>query len=116
MEEDVDDKHTQGFIYQPNILVYDVNSASAIFQRTMGNILAGIDDVACYLDDILISARSKEQHLHRLYEILSRIQRCGIRLKLPKWMLLQEKVEYIGHMVPPHRRKCVRAEEGSNTG
>ena len=45
-------------LFQPNIFSYDVNSAPAIFQRTMDPILTGIDGVACYLDDITISARS----------------------------------------------------------
>ena len=42
--------------YQPNRLSYGVNSAPAIFQRTIDQILAGMDGVACYLDDILITA------------------------------------------------------------
>ena len=37
----------------------------------MDQILSGIDGVACYLDDILITARSTEQHLQRLDEVLS---------------------------------------------
>ena len=55
--------------------------------------------MACYLDDNLITARSTEQHLQRLDEVLSRLQRYGIRLKLSKCKFLQEKIEYLGHMV-----------------
>ena len=86
-------------LYQPNRLTYGVNSAPAILRRTMDQILSGIDGVACYLDDTLITARSTEQHLQRLNEVLSRLQRYGIRLKLTKCKLLQEKIEYLGHMV-----------------
>ena len=86
-------------LYQPNRLSYGVNSAPAIFRRTMDQILSGIDGVACYLDDTLITARSTEQHLQRLNEVLSRLQRYGIRLKLTKCKLLEEKIEYLGHMV-----------------
>ena len=50
--------NTQKGLYQPNRLSYGFNSAPAIFQRTMDKILSGIDGVACYLDDILITARS----------------------------------------------------------
>ncbi len=51
------------------------------------------------MDLILIYWRSTEQYLQRLDEVLSRLQRYGIRLKLSKCKLLQEKIEYLGHMV-----------------
>ena len=61
-------------LYQHNILTNDVNSAPAVFQRTMDQILAGRDGVVCYLDDNLITARSTEQHLQRLDEVLRRLK------------------------------------------
>ena len=50
--------NTHKGLYQPNRLSYGVNSAPAIFQRTMDQMLSGIDSVACYLDDILNRAAS----------------------------------------------------------
>ncbi len=66
--------NTHNGLYQPNRLSYGVNSAPAIFQRTMDQILSGIDGVACYLDDNLITVRSTEQHLQRLDEVLRRLK------------------------------------------
>ena len=63
--------NTHNGLYQPNRLSYGVNLAPAIFQRTMDQILSGIDGVAV------------------LDEVLSRLQRYGIRLKLSKCKLLQ---------------------------
>ena len=65
--------NTHKGLYQPNRLSYCVNSTSALFQTTMDQILSGIDCVTCYLDDILITTRSTEQHLQRISEVLSRL-------------------------------------------
>ena len=91
--------NTHKGLYQPNRLSYGVNSAPAIFQRTIDQILAGIDGVACYLDDILITAQTQSLHLQRLDEVLSRLERYGIRLKLSKCRFMQDQIDYLGHTV-----------------
>ena len=45
-----------------NRLPYGLNNGTEIFQRTMYNILDGIDNVFINVDDILIFARNREQH------------------------------------------------------
>ena len=84
--------NTHKGLYQPNRLSCGVNSAPAIYQRKMDHILSGIDGVACYLDDILIKSRSTVHHLQRLDEVLSRLKRYGIRLKLSQCTFLQKKI------------------------
>ena len=37
-------------------MLYGIASAPSIFQRTMEQVLQGIDGVLCYLDDILITS------------------------------------------------------------
>ena len=44
----------------PSRLCYGISSAPAIFQCTIVHILAGIEGVTCYLDDILIMAWSEK--------------------------------------------------------
>ncbi len=51
---------------------FGVASTPAIFQRTMDTILEGIPHVLCYIDDILITGKTKQEHLQRLNEVLSR--------------------------------------------
>ena len=43
-----------------------VASALAIFQRAMDIILQGVPGVMCYIDDILVSGETSEQHLDRM--------------------------------------------------
>ena len=49
-----------------------------------------------YLDDILVSGENDEQHLSNLKEVLSRLEKYGLRARLSK---CQDSVEYLGHEI-----------------
>lgn len=44
-------------LYRSTRLVFGVASAPGIFQREIGKISLGMENVTCYLDDILIAGR-----------------------------------------------------------
>ena len=91
--------NTHKGLYRLNNLSYGVSSAPAIFQRTMDQILSGLDGVACYLDDIILTAPSKREHLTLLENVLAKLERQGIRLKQSKCAYIQDEVEYLGYVV-----------------
>ncbi len=70
-------KHPKG-VYQYTRLPFGIASAPAIFQRTMDSILQGINGVACYIDDIVITGKDDEEHLARLEEVLRHLLRHGV--------------------------------------
>ena len=72
---------TQNGLFQYTRLPFGVSSAPAIFQRTMDNLLQGIPQVCVYLDDILVTGKSTEEHLKNFDEVLSRLKNAGMRLK-----------------------------------
>ena len=76
--------NTQKRLFRYTRLPFGVSSALGIFQGVMESLLRGIKRVAVYLDDILISGTSEEEHLATLEEVLSRIQEAGLRMKLCK--------------------------------
>ena len=55
--------------------------------------------VACYLDDILISAPTVEEHDVLVEKVLQRLQDAGIHLHLEKCHFDQRQVEYLGHLI-----------------
>ena len=91
--------NTHQGLYRYKRLPFGVASAPAIFQRTMDTILQGIPHVVCYIDDILVTGESEEEHLRNLEEVLKRLRQHGIRIKRSKCAFLQESVEYLGHEV-----------------
>ena len=86
-------------LYRYQRLPFGVASAPAIFQRTMESVLQGLTNVCVYLDDILVSGRSMQEHLVNLEEVLKRLEEAGLRLKKEKCSFLMQEVEYLGHRI-----------------
>ncbi|XP_064462484.1 uncharacterized protein LOC135373169 [Ornithodoros turicata] len=86
-------------LFQFNRMPFGIASAPAIFQRTMEQITAGLDDVACYLDDIIVTGCDDNEQKKNLETVLLRLQEYGFVLKEEKCAFLQEEVEYLGQVV-----------------
>ncbi|RXN15243.1 Retrovirus-related Pol poly from transposon opus [Labeo rohita] len=87
--------NTHRGLYKYHRLSYGVASAPSIFQAVMDQILQGLD----FLDDILVTASTKEEHIRKLDEVLTRLERYGLRVKLSKCQFMQSSVEYLGHRI-----------------
>lgn len=90
---------TQCSLFHYNRLPFGVSSAPAIFQRTMETLLRDISNVVVYLDDVLVSGASEEEHLRTLDQVLERLCLVGLRLKLSKCAFMLPLVEYLGHVI-----------------
>ena len=86
-------------LYRYTRLPFGIASAPAIFQRSMDAILQGMPSVICYLDDLLVTGTSDQEHLQNLQQVLSRLKEQGIKLKKEKCAFLQNAVEYLGFII-----------------
>ena len=91
--------NTHKGLYKVNRLPFGVASAPSLFQRIMENILQGLTGVSVYLDDILVTGKSTEEHLANLEAVLARLEAAGLRLKRNKCAFLLPSVEYLGHRI-----------------
>ncbi|XP_056132701.1 uncharacterized protein K02A2.6-like, partial [Lampris incognitus] len=91
--------NTHKGMYVYHRLSYGVSSAPSMFQNVMDQILQGLEHVTCFLDDILVTGRTREEHLRNLDEVLRRLESYGVRVKRAKCDFMQEKVEYLGHLI-----------------
>lgn len=80
-------------------LPYGIASAPAVFQGIMDKLLAGLEGVSKYLDDILIAAETRELLLQRLAQVLRILRDAGVRLKKSKCTFLTDSVEYLGFRI-----------------
>ena len=88
--------NTHKGLFQFNRMPFGISSAPGAFQRVMESLLQGIPHVAVFLDDILITGTTNDEHLASLREVLSRMEKAGLRLKETKCKFFQEEIEYLG--------------------
>ena len=91
--------NTHRRLYRYTRLPFGVASAPAIFQRTMETVLKGLPMVVAYLDDILVSGKTEQEHLTNLAQVLDRLGSAGMKLKKEKCAFCLPRVEYLGHII-----------------
>ena len=92
---------TRSGLWKWKVLPFGLTSAPATFQRLMEQVLRGLHwkTALLYLDDVIVISPDFASHLHRLEEVLQRLQGAGLKLKPQKCELLQKQVRYLGHIV-----------------
>jgi len=87
--------------YEFERMPFGLTNAPATFQRLMTNCLGELNLTYCmiYLDDIIVYARTFEEHLHRLEVVIQRLIDHGLKLKPSKCDLFQEEITYLSHKV-----------------
>ena len=78
---------------------FGIASAPSIFQRVMDDMFRDLPWVKCYLDDILITGRNAEEHWQEALEVLSGLQRAGVRLQREKCLFAVPELPYLGFVV-----------------
>ena len=70
--------NTHQELYRYNRLVFGITSAPAIWQRSVDQILEGVEGTSCILDDMIITGKDDKEHLENLEEVLKRLQANGL--------------------------------------
>ena len=91
--------NTHKGLYKYTRLPFEVASAPAIFQRTMKLLLQGLPMMCVHVDDIIISGKTPEEHLHNLNEVLQCLESAGLHLKKEKCSFCHPEVDYLGHTI-----------------
>ena len=80
-------------------LAFGVSSATAIFQELMEKILSGLEGVAVFVDDIIVTGKDDNDHVKNLKSVLQRLSDWGVRLKKSKCTFMKDNVEYLGFKI-----------------
>lgn len=64
----------------------------------MDQILQGLPNMHCYLDNILVTALDDEQHLRNVDVVLS-LNEFGLCVQREKCEFLKDFLEYLGHII-----------------
>ncbi|XP_063223094.1 uncharacterized protein K02A2.6-like [Bacillus rossius redtenbacheri] len=75
--------NTMKGLYRVRRLPFGIKCATAVFQRLMETLLAGIEGVAVLLDVILIMGATAEQHWQRVNQVLGRLPLKVTEVQVP---------------------------------
>ena len=91
--------NTHKGLLQYTRLPFGVSSAPGIFQRVMETKLQGIPCVIVYINDILIAGANEEEHLQRLDEVLTRLEKAGLRAHRSKCEFMVKSVTFLSNRI-----------------
>ena len=88
----------RGVLLQTRLL-FGINSATGYFRDVMNQLTSDLPGVAVYLNDILISGKTAEDHVNNLRRLLKRSNDRGLRCRIQKCVFAQDSVTYLGHTI-----------------
>ncbi|KAK6743719.1 hypothetical protein RB195_010799 [Necator americanus] len=91
--------NTHRGLYRYNRLPFGVKSAPGVFQQIMDSIICGLEGVAAYLDDVIVTGRTQQEHRHNLEALFGGIHEYGFRVLLEKCNFLMPQIRYLGCII-----------------
>jgi hypothetical protein len=85
------------------VMPFGLTNTPAQFQAYMNEALAGLVDITCivYLDDILVFSDNGEEHIEHVKEVLRRLRKARLFIKLLKCEWHTRRTEYLGYIISP---------------
>ena len=86
--------------YEYSRLPMGLCNSPDIFQEKMGTLMADLEFVRCYIDDILcITKGNWDDHLEKLEQVFQRLQAAGLKINANKSSFGQHALEYLGYWI-----------------
>ena len=82
-----------------NVLPFGISSGSEKFQKTMNQVLLGLEGVECNIDDVLVHGKDQQKHDERLEAFLKRLLEAGVTLNLDKCVFSTKPVKFLGYVI-----------------
>ena len=105
-------------LYQWTVMPFGLTNAPSVFQQAMHVVLKGLIGKIClaYLDDIIVLARTPEEHAANLNTVLTRLHEHQFFCNVDKCQFAMQQIKYLGHVVTaetvkpdPHKVEVLRA-------
>jgi transposase InsO family protein len=86
-------------LFEYTRMPFGLRNSGQTFQRLMDRVIAGLDGVFCYLDDILVASPDPDSHRRHLQQLFDRLRQYGLVLNANKCVFGHPAVEFLGHSV-----------------
>lgn len=77
--------------------MFGISAAPELFQKIMEALVAGLDGVIVYLDDVVVFGTTQDEHDKRLTALLERLEEHDVLLNKEKCLFNVETLEFLGH-------------------
>ena len=94
--------NTNKGLFEVNRQPFGVASSPALWQRTMDSILINLPGVCCFVNDILVAAKTETEHLNRLKAVFKRLQENDVPekcVKPEKCVFMTKEISYLGFKI-----------------
>ena len=84
--------------FEYKVLPFGLSNSPRTFQRILNKVLEGLI-CFCYIDDIIIFSKTKEENLERLKFVVDRLRKANLKLQTAKCKFLVETIKFLGHIL-----------------
>ncbi|KHJ91644.1 reverse transcriptase [Oesophagostomum dentatum] len=91
--------NTHRGLFKHNRLHCGVKSAPGIFQQIMDAMICGLEGVAAYLDDVIVTGRTDAEHRKNLVALFKSIQEYGFHVRMEECNFLMPQIRYLGRTI-----------------
>lgn len=86
-------------LFEFSRMPFGLRNSAQTFQRFMDEIVRGLDFVFVYIDDVLITSKSEDEHNDHLRQLFQRLSDYGLNIKLSKCVFGVESLNFLGHLI-----------------
>ena len=91
--------------FEPTVMFFKMTNLPATFQAIMNEILRDLINegkVAAFVDDVLVGTETEEGHDEIIEEILRRLEKNNLYIKLEKCVWKVRKIGFLGVVIGPN--------------
>ena len=78
---------------------FGMKNSGATLVRGMRKLLQDMDNVECYIDDLIVYTKDRATHLQVLDKLLEKLRQAGLVIRPTKCVFGSKSVEVLGHFI-----------------
>jgi len=88
-------------LYEFQVMLFELTNTPSTFQDMMNHVFLDLIDLGllAYLDNILIYAKTLEEHDQMVHKVLTRLQTNGLAVSPEKYVWQAQEVEFLGYLI-----------------